>query len=112
MDAAARAMRESYGRDATPVECENMAILADLKGFGPDMLAYAIKIAAINAARNPVTYVAGIMLNWQRDYVRTESDADEAQIEHDALYSQTGAPVSWDAIDEARSARRKRAAGG
>lgn len=112
MDAAARAMRESYGREATPVECENLAIVAEVKDFGPDMLRYAISTAALNAARNPVTYVAGIMLNWRRDYVRTKSDAEEAQYEHDAYHSKNGMPVCWEAIDEAREARRKRAMGG
>ena len=111
--AAAAAMRQHFGRDGTPAELQRMTTCADLSEYGPEMLALAIRTASIHAARNPASYVSCILYEWMMQDVQTEADADEAQMEHDAMYKQGCAgQMSLDEMSAAREARRKRAMGG
>ena len=109
---AAQAIRNYFGRDATPAEARSIAIKARLSGFGPDMLSKALQIAAIHGARIPAAYIGKIFEEWRYEEVTTPDEADEYQFMADARDGRNwygSGDVSTD-FDRMRTAREERRA--
>lgn len=112
-DAAAKAVKTYFGRDATPAEAHSMAVCARLSGFGPDMLTKALQIAATQGARVPCAYIRRILSDWREQDVQTPDEADEYQVMKDANEGRndlgSGDPFEdYRRIQEARAERRER----
>lgn len=112
-DAAAKAVKTYFGREATPAEARSMAICARLSGFGPDMLSKALQIAATQGARVPGAYIRRILSEWRDEDVQTPDEADEYQVMSDARdgrneFGSGDAFEDYKRMEEARKERRER----
>lgn len=99
----------SLARDATPEEAETLATIGRLLGFGPDMLAEAIRIAAKNGARNILGYTRAILNEWKREEVTTPEEIEEYRFMYGAETGKTdygsGDP---DQMEKARKRRKEK----
>ena len=110
---AAQAIKQDFGRDATPAETRSLAVCARLCGFGSDMLSKAIGTAARMGARVPGSYVRKILSEWRDEDVLTPEEADEYQVMKDALdgRNEFGSGDTYEDVkrmSEARKERRER----
>lgn len=109
--AAASAIRNCFGRDATPAEARSIALKARLSGFGADMLSKALEIAATRGARTPAAYISRIFDDWRFEEVTTPDEADEYQFMADArdgrnMYGSGDAMTDSNRMKQAREERR------
>lgn len=110
---AVKAVKNYFGRDATPAEARSMAICARLSGFDSAMLTKAIEIAAQNGARIPGAYIRRIFEEWRYECITTPDEADEYQVMADARDGRndlgSGDTIEdYRRMDEAREERRAR----
>ena len=77
----------SFGRTGTPEEVSSLCGTASIYGYGPDLAAEALRVAAMFGARNPASYAKQVMAEWSENDVRTMEDANMYQVRKDA---QTG----------------------
>ena len=110
---ATRAIRQNFGRDATPAEAQEIARYANMNGFGPEMLLKAVRKSALMGARTPLTYVLKILHDWKLEEVTTPDEADEYQFMADAQagrnnYGSHDVFEDQRRMNEAREARRSK----
>ena len=103
-------MEESFDRNATIAEADNIAQAAAMSDVSPEMLHIAIREAALAAASNPAAYVRTIFNDWQYEHVKTPAEYGEYRYMRDAAAGRTIGGASWEEMKEARE-RRKTAHG-
>ena len=75
----------SIGRTGTPEEVSSICGTASLLGFGPEVTAEALRIAAGKGARSPVSYARKILQEWSENNVKTWPDACAYQVRKEAV---------------------------
>lgn len=109
--AAAKAIRQEFGREATPAEVRAIAINTRLCGFNEPMLLKALQIAAQHGARTPLSYIRHIFDDWRNNDVTTPDEAEEYQFMEDARtgrneFGSGDSVEDWRRMDQARKERR------
>lgn len=74
----------SVGRTGTPEEVSSLCGTASIYGFGPEVTAEALRIAAGKGARSPVSYAKKILMEWEENGVRTWPEACAYQVKKEA----------------------------
>ncbi|CAM3126572.1 DnaD domain-containing protein [Leuconostoc rapi] len=67
-----------FGRPLTPMEMQTIGHWFDQDHFEPDLILLAIQEAVANNARS-LRYIETILVNWQRDQIKTPSQAQVAK---------------------------------
>lgn len=109
--AAAKAIRQEFGREATPAEVRAIAVNTRLSGFNEPMLLKALQIAAQHGARTPLSYIRHIFDDWRSNDVTTPDEAEEYQFMEDARtgrneFGSGDSVEDWRRMDQARKERR------
>ena len=109
--AAAKAIRQEFGREATPAEVRAIAVNTRLSGFNEPMLLKALQIAAQHGARTPLSYIRHIFDDWRNNDVTTPDEAEEYQFMEDARtgrneFGSGDSVEDWRRMDQARNERR------
>lgn len=109
--AAAKAIRQEFGREATPAEVRAIAVNTRLCGFNEPMLLKALQIAAQHGARTPLSYIRHIFDDWRNNDVTTPDEAEEYQFMEDARtgrneFGSGDSVEDWRRMDQARKERR------
>lgn len=67
-----------FGRSLTPMEMQTISHWFDQDHFEPDLMLLAIQEAVANNARS-LRYIETILVNWQRDNIKTATQAQIAK---------------------------------
>ncbi|WP_220739941.1 DnaD domain-containing protein [Leuconostoc miyukkimchii] len=67
-----------FGRPLTPMEMQTIGHWFDQEHFEPDLMLLAIQEAVANNARS-LRYIETILINWQRDNIKTATQAQIAK---------------------------------
>lgn len=67
-----------FGRPLTPMEMQTIGHWFDQDHFEPELILLAIQEAVANNARS-LRYIETILVNWQRDQIKTSSQAQVAK---------------------------------
>lgn len=67
-----------FGRPLTPMEMQTISHWFDQEHFEPDLMLLAIQEAVANNARS-LRYIETILINWQRDNIKTATQAQIAK---------------------------------
>lgn len=71
-------IESEFGRPLTPMEMQTIAHWFDQDHFEPDLMLLAIQEAVANNARS-LRYIETILVNWQRDSIKTPAQAQIAK---------------------------------
>ena len=71
-------LEAEFGRPLTPMEMQTVGHWFDQDHFEPDLMLLAIQEAVANNARS-LRYIETILVNWQRDNVKTATQAQIAK---------------------------------
>ena len=71
-------IESEFGRPLTPMEMQTIGQWFDQDHFEPDLMLLAIQEAVANNARS-LRYIETILINWQRDQIKTPAQAQIAK---------------------------------
>ena len=71
-------IESEFGRPLTPMEMQTIGQWFDQDHFEPDLMLLAIQEAVANNARS-LRYIETILINWQRDQIKTPTQAQIAK---------------------------------
>lgn len=71
-------IESEFGRPLTPMEMQTIAHWFDQDHFEPDLMLLAVQEAVANNARS-LRYIETILVNWQRDSIKTPAQAQIAK---------------------------------
>lgn len=74
-------VEQLFGRPLSPLETEIIANWLDLDRYNPDLIQLAVREAVFNQVYS-LKYVDRILLNWQKQNIKTKDDLQDYQQKH------------------------------